>query len=93
MWLILILLFVLYYLYKTPNHRQGFNGGPRPISAEAKRKAAEIYKKQKLFGVHESYTSAKKNIPWVDPVIFYDINQMSRDTPLNISVLEKYLNN
>jgi hypothetical protein len=64
--LILILfLIIIYYLFLKKECMS---------DAELNEKSNELYKKLP-FVKSKSYTSVKNRIPWIDSVIYYDVNQ------------------
>ena len=80
---IIILCILIYNLYKQDfDNIEGFT-----ITSENKIKAQQLWQNRHLFNKGFTYSSIKKHIEWVDPVIYDEIYQESKNNKLTESFL------
>jgi len=84
---ILILVLLIYLIYKDKNTYEKFT------SADITDMSKKIYKNRDLFEPNAKYSTIKKKIDKIDPVIYDDIYKLSLDNKLTISNLEKTIYN
>ena len=83
--IIYILLLLFYICYQ--NKKEGFS------SIKLNQKYNEILHQKNLFKPGVKYSVVKKNIPWIDPVVYNDVYKLSLKENLTISNLENTLSN
>jgi hypothetical protein len=82
----ILICFLIYVLIKQ-NRREGFQ------SAEIINKKANIlYKNKNLFTPQNTYSNIKKQITWIDPVIYNDMFSLSQKEKMSVSDIKNTLN-
>jgi hypothetical protein len=82
-----ILICFLIYVLIRQNRREGFQ------SDEILNKKANIlYKNKNLFTPQNTYSNIKKQITWIDPVIYNDVFSLSQKEKMSVSDIKNALN-
>jgi hypothetical protein len=85
--IIVILLLIIIINYNSKN-TEGFSS-----KQEIKKKAQELYSNKEMFKPGVKYSNIKKEMKWVDPIIYDDVYKLSLKENLSISNLENTLYN
>jgi hypothetical protein len=82
-----ILICFLIYVLIRQNRREGFQ------SDEILNKKANIlYKNKNLFTPQNTYSNIKKQITWIDPVIYNDVFSLSQKEKMSVRDIKNALN-
>lgn len=82
---LLFFIFMLLLCYIT-NNRETF------VSEPQRQKMLKDINENKHHFKDGSYIQVKKNIGWIDPVVFNDVYELSRNKEINKHNLERYIN-
>jgi hypothetical protein len=79
----ILIVVILLYLLTINDKNEKFQS-----EADIKKKSNELFKFKNMFKPSTSYSSVKKKISWIDPVIYDNVYKLSLREKLTISNLE-----
>ena len=85
---IILIIILLYLMVRVVNcsklYKEGFQS-----QQEIKKKSHEIYTKRDIFKPNIGFSTIKRQIPWIDPVIYDNVYKLSLRENLTNSNIEK----
>lgn len=85
--LVIVVLIIVINCYNSKN-TEGFSS-----KQEIENKAQELYSNKGMFKPGAKYSNIKREMKWIDPIIYDDIYKLSLKENLSISNLENTLYN